>query len=1066
MSRKLFSIVSLFFLISITAFADGIRVTGTVMDTDSQTLPGVAVIEVGTDNSNHTFTDINGKFSLTVKDESSLLLFNYIGYKEVTMKVSKVMEVMMTPDVNELDGVVVIGYGTSKKSDLTGSVASVRLSDIEGDQSTALTGLLVGRIPGVHAVSTGGAPGAKTNIIIRGASSVSGGTAPLYVVDGIMMGGDKNEMSAAGWFGDTELDPLSMINPSDIVSIEVLKDASATAIYGSRGANGVIIVTTKSGSNNQAPTLSFSYDLSVDTRPEKIEMLSGYEYENYMAEMNPFALDTDGQLTSGCARYWNLDGTIKHSGKDNNWQDKILRTALSHNYNLSIRGGGKNINYALSGGYLDKDGIAVGSSFDRLSFSSKINVTLKKWLKAGVDMKGSRTESNGIISATNQLQSNIFAQMLTYNPTLDMDEDSGDSTTDGNDPARNPVANASKTVQNNISNRIQGLGYIELEFIKGLKLRSSIGGYFNNTKSKNYYPSNIGPGQKFNGKIEHAEVSVLNWINENILSYDKTIKSRHNISALLGLTVENTTTDKLKTGTSDLTSEALKEESISFGQLIDVPTNSLMSVSLMSYLARINYGYKDRYLVTASLRADGSSIFPKGNKFSYFPSVAFAWKVSGEEFMKDVKWMDLLKLRLSYGQTGNQRINALSSLAFMNNKYYSFNSESGSSGVVQGMYPATLGNDILKWETTAQYNVGLDLSVLKGRLSFTGDVYYKDTRDLLITEQLPGISGFETAVRNVGQVTNKGIELSLSSVNIDSRAGFKWTTDLNISLNRNRVTDVGTGDRIPITPSNLFMGAFADVFYVREGYPLGAIFGYRSNGLYQLSDFKEFYDADGNFITDPELQKEIYNANVFTLRDGVVVNGFTKPLPGGIKPVKIADNDNPVNPDEDRVYLGSTEPKFYGGFANTFSYKGLSLYIGCNFSYGNKLFNANKHLIEGRTTANISKEYYENCWSIDRQDGTLRAKGDLSGRMPFDLNVEDASYFKIKDITLSYTLPANTFSHIKSARVYVTAHNLCTFTKYSWYDPEYVHPNVLTSALDRYSYPTTLTILTGLSFSF
>ena len=800
--------------------------------------------------------------------------------------------------------------------------------------------MLAGRIPGVLAVSTGGATGSKTNIVIRGASSVSGGTSPLYVVDGVMMGGESDEVSAAGWFGDTELDPLSMINPDDILSIEVLKDASATAIYGSRGANGVIIVTTKSGRNEQAPEVTFSYDISVDSEPEQIEMLSGYDYECYMAERNPLAYnEEDGTLTDACRPYWNEDGTVKHKGIDHNWQDEILRVAVSHNFNLSVKGGGKNTNYAVSAGYLTKEGVAVGSSMGRFTFSSKINSDVKKWLKIGVDIKGSRLVNDGVISATNQLQSNIFGQMLTYNPTIGMEND-GSDLTDGNDPARNPLANATETVQNNISNRVQGLGFAEFRIAEGLTFRTSLGGYFNAAKSKNYYPSDIGPGQKFNGKIDHAQASVLNILNENILNYDLQIRKDHHLNFMAGATFENTTTDKLKISVQDLSNENLAQESLAFGQQVGVPSNSLISTSLMSFLGRVNYSLKDRYLFTASIRADGSSIFPQGNKFSCFPSGAFAWKMSEENFMKDIRWIDLFKLRLSYGQTGNQRVGALSSLAFMSNGYYSFNTASGAESpvLVQGMYPASIGNDLLKWETTTQYNAGLDLSLFKGRLSLTADVYYKDTRDLLITEQLPGISGFESAVRNIGRVTNKGLEFNISSLNV-KYGNFSWNTDFNLSLNRNRVEEIGTGDRIAVSPDALVMGSYSDVFYVREGYPLGAIFGYVSDGLYQLSDFNEFYE-NGVFITDPVRQKEIYDNNVFTLKDGVVNNGFTTPVPGGFKPKKIGNTDTPVNPDEDRIYLGSAEPLFFGGLSNTFTYKRLSLYVQCLFSYGNKLFNA------------------------------------------------------------------------------------------------------------------------------
>ena len=390
-----------------------------------------------------------------------------------------------------------------------------------------------------------------------------------------------------------------------------------------------------------------------------------------------------------------------------------------------------------------------------------------------------------------------------------------------------------------------------------------------------------------------------------------------------------------------------------------------------------------------------------------------------------------------------------------------------SASLVQGQAPSSIGNDLLKWETTTQYNAGIDFTVLKGRLSLTVDAYYKDTRDLLITEQLPSVSGFQSAVRNIGRVSNKGMEFQVSSVNIDKK-DFNWTTDLNISFNRNVVEEIGNGDRIAITPDPLIMDAYSDVFYVREGYPLGAMFGYVWDGVYQLQDFKEFYDAAGNFITDPALQKQIYNQGSFTLRDGVVENGYTLPKPGGFKPRKIGSSDAPVNHDEDRVYLGSTEPLFFGGITNSFTWKNWYLNIQCTFSYGNKLFNANNRLLQGRNTANISREYYESFWSIDRQDGTMPAIDDEGMKVASSMQVEDASYFKIKDVTLAYTFPRKWLQGIgvKGVRAYVSAKNLLTFTKYSWYDPEYIHPNPLMSGLDRYSYPTTVTLMCGVSLTF
>ena len=1065
-------------LLPVMSFAQEVVVKGKVVDTDSMPLIGVTVMETGKEASKGsgkgsgrvTVTDANGRFEIKASSKNATLAFSYVGYKTKRVELDGrfFLDVTLISDITEIDGVVVIGYGTSRRSDLTGSITSIRSQALEDDHSTSLTGILAGRIPGVHAVSTGGAPGAQTSIIVRGASSVSGGTAPLYVIDGVMMGGSSDEVSAASRIGDGAIDPMSLLNPDDIASIEVLKDASATAIYGSRGANGVIIVTTKSGAVNKAPEVRFSYDFALDVEPKQIEMLNGYDYENYMALRNPFQRYEDGSLQESCEPWWNEDGTVKHSGKSNNWQDYILRAAITHNANASIRGGAKNLSYAVSAGYLDKEGIATGSDMSRFTFSSKLNVNVKRWFRMGIDLKGSQTENNGIVSADRYVANNVFAQMLIYSPIRDVDDVSA-STNDGDNPRNNPVVNADRAIQNNKTDRIQGLGFMEFTLAKGLKLRSSFGGYINNTKTKNFYPTEVGYGYSTNGSVTHAATKVTNWINENILSYNRTFNKVHTLSAVLGLTFEQTKNDRLSVNTQDLSLDNLDEESLKYGQLLGVPANSLYNTSMMSGLARVNYSYKNRYLFTASIRADGSSIFPEGNKFSYFPSGAFAWKANEESFLKDTRWIDILKLRLSYGQTGNQRVGALSALAAMGTYYYSFNSKPGgeAASLVQGQAPSSIGNDLLKWETTTQYNAGIDFTVLKGRLSLTVDAYYKDTRDLLITEQLPSISGFQSAVRNIGRVSNKGMEFMVSSVNIEKK-DFNWTTDLNISFNRNVVEEIGNGDRIAVTPDPLIMDAYSDVFYVREGYPLGAMFGYVWDGVYQLRDFKEFYDAAGNFITDPALQKQIYNQGSFTLRDGVVENGYTVPKPGGFKPRKIGSSDTPVNSDEDRVYLGSTEPLFFGGITNSFTWKNWYLNIQCVFSYGNKLFNANNRLLQGRNNANISRSYYENFWSLDRQDGTMPAINDEGMKVASTMQVEDASYFKIKDVTLAYTLPRKWVQSlgVKNIRAYVSAKNLLTFTKYSWYDPEYVHPNPLMSGLDRYSYPTTVTLMCGVSLTF
>ena len=1066
----------LLFLLFVSGVSAQIQVTGVVIDeVDESPLIGVTVMEVGTQKG--VITDMDGNYSITVKDENSRLSFTYIGKEAKTVRVGnrRKVDVTMGDQANELNELVVIGYGSAKKSDLTGSVASMKASAIEESRSASFTSALAGKIAGVMAIQNGGDPGAGINIKIRGASSVSAGTSPLYVIDGVLMENSQSEVSGASRMGDTSLDPMALINPNDIASIEVLKDASATAIYGSRGANGVVIITTKSGTKDGSTQLSFSADAGFDLLPQKrTYALSGAEYENYMRLRFPLPADFvpgESTLAGNTALGWNPDGTPKITGINRVWQDEIFRLGVSQNYNISLRGSSKKNTYAFSLGYYDKTGIVKNSDMNRFSYSMKAESTVNNYLKLGMNLSGSVMVNNGIVNATNQTQSNIFTQMLIFRPNI-TDREIEDST-DADDPGsswNNPITNLNSVVQRTDARRTQGTAYVIVTPSKHWTLRSTIGGYMTDAKSKNFYPSTSGMGRVDKGRASHGVARTTNLLNENTLTFMKTFNEIHAVNVLGGITFQRTIFDNLTTTTTGLEIESLDEESLKFGANILPPENSYSYYSLMSYLGRINYTLKSRYLFTASFRADGSSKFPKGNKFSYFPSGAFAWKMNEEAFLKNVKEIDQLKLRLSYGRTGNQSINTLAALAMMSKKYYSFNTAQGTTGspiINMGVIPGTIGSDKLRWETTDQYNVGVDLSLFNSRVNFTADLYYKYTTDLLITEQLPGISGYQSVVRNIGSVVNKGLELNLGTVNMNTK-NFTWTSDLNISFNKNRVKNIGSGDRIPITPTAIMQGHFLDVFYVREGYPIGAMFGYKTDGLYQCRDFSDFYDANGTFISDKAQQKAIYdnikgNNGQFTLREGVVSRGNAVE-PGYLKLKKQGEGD--VITSDDKVYLGSNEPKFFGGFTNRFSYKNVELSIFLQFSYGNKLFNTNHAMLRGYNNYNIEQQYYDNMWTIDRQNAPLHIYSDNIGRQTAtELQAEDASYLKIKEISFSYRLPKKAMRHlgVKGAKVFVSGINLFTFTKYSWYDPEFSSTNPLTGGLDKYSYPTARTFNAGFS---
>ncbi|NDP22223.1 MAG: TonB-dependent receptor [Paludibacter sp.] len=1081
MKKKQFNqkiIVLLFVAFFTNILQAQIKVTGTILDdNDKSSMIGVSVVEIGTKNG--TITNIDGKYSINVKSAESKLEFSFIGKERRVIPVGKKTDISLSlvDAALGLDEVVVIGYGSVKKSDLTGSVSSMKAKDLEESKSGSFTSALSGKISGVSAVQNGGAPGSGIDIKIRGASSVSASTSPLYIIDGLMMENSELEVNAASRKGGSTIDPMAMINPDDIESIEVLKDASATAIYGSRGANGVVLITTKSGTKDNVTRIHFSTDQGFDFLPQKrISVLNGSDYEDYMRLRDPLPIGFEPDvtvLTTTQAQYWDIHGLPISSGVTRNWQDEVFQTGKTKNYNFSLRGGTKQTQYTFSTGYLNKEGIVKTSSMDRLTFNTKIDNTFNKYIKVGLNMNASYFNQTGVISEDPQTGNSLFTQMLIFRPNI-ADSTKVDSNLTIDDPANpfnNPVNSLKNIIQKTQSRRIQGKAYVNITPFKGLMINSSFGGYSTDVKSKNFYPSTTGPGRLANGQAMVGSSNITNWLNENTATYNLKIDRDNKLTLMGGVTFQRTIFDRQQTTGTELDIQSLGVESIQFAQLL-TETNSYTVNSLMSYLGRLNYSYKDKYLLTGSLRADGSSKFQKGNKFSYFPSAAFAWKMNEENFLKNVRQLDLLKLRLSYGMTGNQDIAALSGMSLMNKTYYSFNTQQGGTGspvLVLAMYPGSQGNEDLKWETTSQVNGGIDIMLLKSRVNLSLDFYYKYTKDLLITEQLEGISGYQNRVNNVGSVENKGIEISLNTVNIKNKK-FTWGTDFNFSINRNKVLEIGNGDRIPVTPTAIMQGHYLDVFYVREGYPIGAMFGYQTDGLYKCEDFKQFYNTDGSFISDQDQQKTIYD-NIkatnsgFTLVDGVISRGNAME-PGFLKLKKQGDGTTITN--DDRVYLGSAEPLFFGGFTNRFSYKNFELSMFLQFSYGNKLFNTNYGMIRGYSTYNIEKDYYDNMWLVNQQNGTYHNYSDGTGRQyATDLQAEDASYLKLKDISLSYNVPKLFVSKlkIKALRFYISAKNAFTLTKYSWYDPEYSSRNPLSSGIDKASYPNGRTVMGGVSIN-
>lgn len=1047
-----------------------VKVTGTVYSKqDREILIGATVVEAETTNG--SVTDLNGKFSINCSRLPVTLKVDYMGMDSklvlVKSKTEIPLKIYLEETANEIDEVVVIGYGTVRKSDLTGSVSSMKGSDIGNSHMLSLEQAMAGKMAGVNIVNTSGEPGAGISITIRGTGSINSDSEPLYVIDGAPMSKDiGSEVGNPNGLSSSVFNPLSSLNPNDIQSIEVLKDASATAIYGSRGANGVVLITTKSGMEGK-PVVSFSTYVGVGNVSKKIDMLQGAEYLDYMAH--------ERQDEAYIQKYDSLQSTPFYD-----WQDYLFKSSITQEYNIGVRGGGKTTRYSMSAAYTDQSGLVDNSGFDRFTLRSRIDQNIGTKAKMGVNINFSKTSQDGVPSGgSKDTGADVFQQVLSYRPANvrfnDKDIlDSGDLTDDYN-LQTNPYDYVT-TVQNRLNTvRTNANLYLQYDIIKGLQFKT----YYNvdmvNTNKEIFFGPNIAAGASKHGIGVNSWAKRYNWSWENILTYNKVYKKDHSFNAMVGYTMERNNGRNFSIETWDYPDAYvdLIGGNVGLGLNIQAPSVKEYTTSLVSYLGRVNYAYKSKYLFTASVRADGSSKFPKGNKFSYFPSAAVAWNVHREDFMKSLKNLDELKLRFSYGRTGNQGIAAYSSLSTYANVYYSFNTVSGirpASGLKPGIATSSIANPDLTWETTEQFNAGFDVSLFKRRLSLSVDAYYKKTFDLLLAKPLEYTTGFSTMMYNSGSLENKGIEFVLNSINVSNK-DFSWTSSLNMSFNRNKVLNLGENSALTFNANNVY----SEAFILKPGQPVGTMYGFIYDGVYQYKDYKNFYKNNdpAQGLLSLEQCQEIYDRakngeETLVLMDGQPKYANDVPLPGSAKFRDVVGDDNNITTD-DRTYIGNSEPKFTGGFTNKFNYKGFDLNIFLSFSYGGKLFVTNYFPVSGYNNRNILKQIYDDAWRPYRDsnkwpDYTIDSYKNLSS----SLFVEDGSYLKIKDVTLGYTLPSAWLkkANINKVRIYVTGQNLFTFTKFNWYDPEVTSNNPITAGKYHFVYPSSRTFITGLSIDF
>ena len=1006
------------------------KLTGTVKSQSGQPLSGATVqVKGGAVNS---VTNEEGGFSIDLPSGNVQLVVSFVGYvtREYGTENRQTMDLVLLQDPSALSDVVVVGYGTSKKSDLTGSVVSVKSDAFRSMAMTSFDQALQGRASGVVVTQVSGKPGAESSIRIRGTSSINADNEPLYVIDGMLMNSAGEDMSVGGTRGP-RISPLSSLNPSDIESIEILKDASATAIYGSRGTNGVVLITTKKGRSGKGKLTYESY-FAMQQPSRKLELLNASEFATLVNE----ARANSGQTA--------IYTDPKSLGAGTDWQDELMGPAPMTNQQLTFSGGTDKVNYALSGSYFDQKGIIMSSRFTRYNFRVNIEAKMTDRLSVGTSLIYSRSKSIGVLTNAGEIVPGVVTSAMLFNPVLPVYNSAvrGGYTYE-NDRGKilgNPVAEAKEFVSETYLNRLIGNFFVRYSLTKHLEIKSTFGidDFLNNENS--FGPNFLKRTEGSKGQATIGKSNGLSWLNENTLSYNRGFGTRHQVNAVAGFTAQKSVTDKFVVSAFDFSDGRTGFYNIATAANPQRPSNSQIVWSMLSYLGRINYTLDGKYLFTVTGRRDGSSKFSEGNKYGFFPSAAAAWRISKEKFMKDVWWVSDLKVRASYGIVGNQGILPYLSLALVNPYGQGvFNSATGFE-VYNGREPASYSNPNLKWETTRQMDIGLDVSLFGGRVNMTADYYTKRTDDLLLSSPISYTTGFASTLLNVGNIENRGFDFELHTVNLKGK--FSWSTDFNLSLNRNKVTDLYNNSDILFGP-----------LLIRKGQSVATFFGYKTLGIFQ---------TDQEAATSP----------VLVGQEPTAANVAARAKAGDRKYLDV-NGDKKIDAN-DRTILGTALPKFTWGLNNQLSYGNFDLVFFFQASVGNKMANLNNlDLFNFAGQNNVLREAGLNRWT-PQNPGNIYPRAVASGNIDVGTNsdaiIEDASYVRLRNISLSYTIPPKSLTRIgmSNLRFYVAATNLLTFTNYSGYDPEAntFGQNTTIVGIDQGGYPQARTMQFGLSATF
>lgn len=1064
---RMTGVMCLFILGCYSAFSQQRTIKGKVMDGTGKPIPGVTIVEKG--GTKGGISGADGAFSFSISPETKILVFSFIGMQTQEVDVAKRTYVTVTMKESSvvMDEMVVVGYGTLKKSDATTSISTIKARELGGKPLLSIENTLQGRVAGVLVREDSGEPGAGINVVIRGANSINGSNEPLYVVDGfpVNTGGDASGDAAA-----TRSNPLSFLNPYDIESIDVLKDASATSIYGSRGSNGVVLITTKQAKLGKTK-IDFSTQLSLNVADMGYDLLNSYDYasmNNEVARLKYPNLTEEEMLANNLIPYAGEVGSLTPSPENctvsSDFLDAILRTSFSQNYQLTVSGGTTENSYLVAMGYTSQEGVVLGSDLNKGNIRLNLKNRLFRRFILNTNVALDYTKNSKAAGTGANLQSGPIYNAIRMRPMVPVYSNDGTPVSydeDGNF-VRNPVVEALDKYDQLFSRgglvNLQGV----LDLGKGFKFNTRAGINYRMSSRDIFYPFSTTQGQQLHGQARTNTLTNTFFSTEHFLQYDRVIHKQHRINAVAGISYEYTDKTLRLTEQSNFTFDELGIDALALGNDLSSITSNRTADVLKSGFLRINYSLMDRYIVNFTGRADGSSKFGANNKWGYFPSVSAAWRLGEESFVKKWNIFDELKIRASWGLVGSQAIPS-----YRTADTYTIGRYFISSTAYTATYASKLPNPDLKWETTETTNLGLDIAVLKNKLNLSADFFVKHTRDLLFERTLPTSSSFATAWVNMGSIRNRGYEFELSAYLL-TKKNFSWNIKANFSSVQTVVTDLGGLGKID--GPQLFTSLFTMPGHrIIEGESLGLFYGYECDGLIQIADFEDYYS--GNF--NPKMVDVTYvNAQGQTVTEkkkSYVPVSANHNTPGQWK-FKDQNHDDILS-DDDLIRLGKSTPDFTFGFTSNFNYKRWSLSFFLQGAVGFQIMNLTRAVSIGWVGANARTDWYQKRWTVDNQHNDARypapGMNDAAGKINSAM-IEDGDYVKLQNLTLRYSLPIDKIKFISRCDFYVTGSNLLTITGYSGQDPEVnvLGSNFQTPGVDLGAYPRPRTITFGIDLTF